>query len=1520
MKVHSTFMEVVQPPKANPLGLNLDFLFGRGFLWAKNERLNDWITLDSLRMEIPDLQFPFDAGGGISRFRHTRCLVREIELSISEAGLQDLLQRAAEQLEGFEDLRVRLNDGAAHVSLKLSAFGAETHVSFRVALIPPEPPRVDEVHLSIYDYRAFGPLPYPARVLAFELLKSLLTTSVLRPPGRGDSFTVGIAGDILSFRPIKLLLLFLFPNVGWKLPNLAGVVLDGVKIRPGQLSVRASARAETWHERSDELDAYRLLGTLEGARAVAAYEAKDLFSAVDQVLFEGDINRALEQLTTFREIYGAHPELVSRTFDCLLADPNPTNLAEAKALAAEALREDSEDLQALLALPTIAAVERAKHAEVLEHLDTLSRVLRGRQDLDDWVLCELSAAELLYEREPDKAAERLREILKLSPRNVEALERLRRLYVRVAHWSGYEEVLKRLTGVYTERDALRSIYLELARHLMDRRGESGEARIYLEKVLRLDPGNLEALDILGEGYLMTNEALRALKAFGTAARAAQARGSLDRAASLHQRVAVLWRDELHNAAEALLSARRALQLQEESERVGREQPEAMLSMLEMVASLSEARERWDEALGYRTRIIPYLEELLERPVVIEDDATSSALAGVASLGSVDDESTMSWRARLAGKLEAAERSIAMLYLRRERPDAAAPHWRRVLELNPSDEQASSHLEQHIRASGRPDQLIGLYKEMLVKAERVSRKVEVHLKLSKLYETLQMIEEASDQLGDALRLDASCRPALDRLVDLLRGAGRYETLRDVLSTLLVRLHERQLRHDVLLILARLQLDSLSSPRQATRSFFEALDINPTDLDALEGARDALGAVIEKDGHDAPAPVGPDTASKLLERVLQRLVDLREDPLDRAQLLDEVVALARARGATGAASEAMRRAQVLRADAARDGQEAGTSVDERLDSLLGPAGLEARAEPPAPQPVRQPALSLPKLDAPRVMPARAAFHSSPGVAPKPVVQAPKEAAVEEPARDPASAALPKPEVDWAQISEAFEQVTREAPREPEEPPESLFDTPEDVSAGGGAPAAGLDDFRARLRDVLKSPGSLSAASRENPSVAKFLGRAKSELGAPHRLNKPVAPESLASLTARIDTARQAKDHDTLTMALREAIARHDDPEDDVEFADEHAARLLRELGETLFYELEQNEPARQWLERARALDPDGVGEQTSLLNALESIYEEGGNVERRVDLLEARLRATDSDDMATTYRLLLAQLIWDELRDQARAEERLREVIERDRRNESAHRLLAQIAGEIGDWSRSARYLEVVLSERSGGLDEVELERELATIYLTHLDQPARAKRHFEGVLTAAPADAQAIEGIKQCQAVSGDWEGYLGSLGRELELLLGRDHVKIEHGLALDPDSVSPSLRSAASQIISDAAHIAQEQMRQLELASELWLLSFELWGENIEALEKRLELDRQLEDHAALAEDLEAWSDQLLDAVARFDALYEAARIWRDRLDGADRARQILAEAIAMVEGHEPAPAELVEARRALVALTNERL
>ncbi|MGM0558076.1 MAG: tetratricopeptide repeat protein, partial [Myxococcota bacterium] len=548
-------MQTESSDSPNPLGLNLDFMFGRGFLWANRERLSDWITLESLRMEIPDLSFPFDARGGLDRFRSTRCLVREIEFAISEVGLGDLLGHAAEELDRFSDLQIRFLEDAVHISVRLNAFGSDTFVSFRAALIPPEPPRVDELHLSLYDYRAYGPLPYPARLVAFELMTGLLNTSVLRPPGRGESFTIGVAGDILSMRPLKLLLLHIFPRVGWKLPNLSTIALEGAKIRPGVLTIRASSREEDWKGGGNR-NVYQLGGTREGARALAAYEAKDMFANADQALFDGQIRQAMDLLAGYRDVYGLHSALVSRTLDCLLADPTPGHLAEVEALSQELAEDEGDELLAALARPVVATV-RGNRAQIVERFQELADLLKERGETADWILAQLALAQEVDAEDPERAAEALREVLKVSPRNRVALEQLRQLYSRLGETAQLEDVLKRLTGVYTDRDTLKLTYLQLARHLIDREGELSEARLYLEKVLRLDPTELEALHTLGESYVLGDEPLRALKAFGSAARAAESNDDPAQASALHFRVARIWHEELEDAGQALLSCRRA---------------------------------------------------------------------------------------------------------------------------------------------------------------------------------------------------------------------------------------------------------------------------------------------------------------------------------------------------------------------------------------------------------------------------------------------------------------------------------------------------------------------------------------------------------------------------------------------------------------------------------------------------------------------------------------------------------------------------------------------------------------------------------------------------------------------------------------------------------------------------------------------------------------------------------------------------------------------------------------------------
>jgi tetratricopeptide (TPR) repeat protein len=1394
----------------NPLGLNLDFMFGRGYLWANRERLSDWITLESLRMEIPDLSFPFDARGGLERFRNTRCLVREIEFGISEVGLGDLLRQAADQLDRFKDLQVRFLDDAVHISVRVQAFGSDTYVSFRASLIPPEPARADEIHLSLYDYRAYGPLPFPARLVAFELMTGLLNTKLLRPPGRGQSFTVGVAGDILSFRPLKLLLLHIFPRVGWKLPNLSGVQLDGARVRPGVLTIRASTRDDDWHHSrsaTDQPASYQIGGTREGARALAAYEAKDLFANADQALFDGQIRQAMDLLAGYRDIYGLHTELVARALDCLLADPSPGNVAEAESMCRELEREEPGELRALLARPTIALVspnrsspnrssasgpsdaESGEADLVVEQFDRLSQALRDRGETADWILAQLAAAQHLSDRQPAEAATRLREVLKASPRNRIALEQLRDLYRRLGEQAGLEEVLKRLTGVYTDRQTLKNTYLHLARHLMDREGELAEARLYLEKVLRLDPTQLEALNTLGESYVLSDEPLRALKAFGSAARAAEANEQSRQASRLLYRVARLWHDELGDIGQALLSCRRALSMWEMDD-----DPQALLEhadVLEFAAHMCQERERLEEATDYWMETIPLLEKLAER-------------AHPGTPGSQFDTAVDS-SDELHDRLVRAHEALAALYDRRERPEAAASHLRRIIELDPEHISAPDELERFYRRAGRPEQLIELYQDLVSRITSPDRKAVIHQKMADLYEMLHLVDDATDQLELAIDIDPSADAPRRKLVALLRSEGRFEKLRATIDRLLSRARDPDTRWELSLALGDVLFEELDQYQNAAKAYFEAIQIRSTDLDAMRRLAASLEKIIDRDGLDVAAPAGSGSVDRLLERVLVKLSELEPKPVDQATTFERMAALADTTGDDAGASEARRRADEAYERASLD---EAMDVDLRLDDLL--------------------------------------------------------------------------DDDLLDDAEAQDEITE------------VIDDQEKTDDDK------LEGFREKYHALLTNRQKAKADSKTSTT----------------KPSTPAKPRAPVDLRKQTEEARGADDPNALCAAIAALVEAHQDEASPVELDRGEYMRLSLELGELHYFDLEDSESALPHLERVRDTDPDGLGNKSTLLTTLEAIYEESGEVESRIQILRARLESADTEEMATTYRLLLAQLVWDEREDAKAARDWLDPVLDRDPRQESAHRLLAQIARDEQDFDTAATHLRTVLKVAGSGLDAVEIERDLAKMLLDQLDRPDDARQHFEQVLDAAPGDAMALDGIKQCQASMDDWEGYVHSLGHELGLLIGQpEGLELNDIIELTPEDISPAVRVPASQIVADAAHIVEQDLEDEPSARALWGMAFSLWPEHVEALERRIALDRSLDKLHDLADDLESYAELLLDTHARFGALVEAAGLYAGELNAPDLARPLFAEAIAVVQDEDAPPEQLDAARRALSAL-----
>ena len=235
------------------------------------------------------------------------------------------------------------------------------------------------------------------------------------------------------------------------------------------------------------------------------------------------------------------------------------------------------------------------------------------------------------------------------------------------------------------------------------------------------------------------------------------------------------------------------------------------------------------------------------------------------------------------------------------------------------------------------------------------------------------------------------------------------------------------------------------------------------------------------------------------------------------------------------------------------------------------------------------------------------------------------------------------------------------------------------------------------------------------------------------------------------------------------------------------------------------------------------------------------------------------------------------------------------------------------------IELALSVAGDGLDSLELERRLATLLLHRLEAAERAAELFAHLLKNAPGDQAAMASLRACQAARGDWDGYTKSLVEELRVLLGRTlsghEVPPDWVDALDPGEVPRPLRSAAAQILCDLARTRQEQLEDEIGAHRLWGKALALWPENVDALERRIALDRKLDDDGALAADLERYASMLLDANARFDVLFEAAQLCAGLGADLGKARALFDEALQAAAELSQPPAGVEDAREALRAL-----
>lgn len=1380
------------------MGLSLDFLFGHGYLSVRDRRLGDWATLDALRMEIPDLSFPFDARGGVGRFRNTRCHVREIRMTVSESGLLAAMGRALDEIDGFFDLQLRFGDGAAHAVVRLTSMGSDTWITFKLGAMRPEPPRGDIVHLLVHDVRAYGPVPYPARLLVSELIARLLASEAMSRPGRGRAFDVAHRGDLIELRPLKLGLLSLFPLAGWKMPDLSGVRLESVNIHPGALTI-AARTAVPQHERGSR-DTLGEVGVGRGAaEALAAYEARDLCKSADEALWSGELEAAVGALQGLREVYGAHRSITSRLLDALLASPGAAFVVEARVLVEELLRADPDDTCALTAAPTIHLM-RGERREAVAAYAKLAAVLRERGETVDLITCLLASAATLKREDPGAAVAVLQEVLALAPRDRRALELVRDLYYELDRTEELTDVLRRLSTLVTERDAIIAIYQELAELLMHRRHDLVEARIYLEKVLALEPGRVDALVSMGDSYALDDQPLRALKVFGSAARAAAERGDDAQAARLHLRIAQLWSGPLGEPSSALVSTRRALS------HVG-DHRKALRLGIDLALSMGQP----DAALGFVERLVPLVEAELDSAA---PEAKPNALAAARAI-----------------HLKAAEVALA-----RGREDACAAHHRRALAFRRHPDAKASgdscpsfdFLDRYLRQSGRPEDLLDLYRAELEGDLEPVRQAALHERLAVVFdEVLRVASEAVTHLRLALDLEPSRLGALDHLSRLLTRDRRYGELRDTLVSLESQVADRVARASVLLRLGRLQTHSLVDPAAGVATLRRAQALRPAEPEIA-------AALVESER--LALPIGGDPRPLLA--ALERLGEVGEDDDVRHGALVEAGDVCADRlEALERAASFWRRAATIRAD---------PGVEERL----------ARFEPPTPTPApRAPAPGSPEVVALQDVPV----PDVPALPPMP----------EEPGLlDPSKLNRPRSDESVAELAEEIGLNLESAIGD--------LDGFREQLAKVQVESASLAESRAVLSKLSKRSGTQVSIPAPAPTAAQRP---------PEGATRPVASLN-REVFSNLHRARQAGDSEALRDALEAALFLPELPDEDrASFCSELGQlyyydleqngaareRLLEAVAldpegtgrnedvltalEGVYEDLDDPEGLRDVYGRRIAATSDAdmkkvygllladlleerLGLPAEAEEALQGVLAiEPGNVPAAQGL--ARLAAGRGDTSAAivSLRPLLAEF---------------------DRGEYERAELVRQLAGLLG---RHADRAEQDPALQPGA---TEAREEAAALW--------------GELLAESSSDTEALGALRGLLPQLGRYVEALGLVGAELGMLLGRGDVFRDEidASTIDENEVPEALRFPVSQILADAGALTERAGDAVEALS-LYGHALRVWPENIEVLGAKIALGRRrVADGASgaeLADDLEAMAAFLLDDAERDEHLAEATRL-----------------------------------------------
>ena len=434
-------------------------------------------------------------------------------------------------------------------------------------------------------------------------------------------------------------------------------------------------------------------------------------------------------------------------------------------------------------------------------------------------------AHLAAERlnDPQKAIDTWKVVLDLRGEDPEALGGLANLYEGQSEWRELTDVLERQFDIATVDDERVNILTRRARVFSDKLQRDELALTDWNRVLDIDYANLAGLRSIAN--------IRRRQA-----------DAPELVASLHQTV---------DRASAMLDA-------EELTEIFRELGKTYGEKLEQPFDAAEA---WRKLL----EIAPDFEAMtaLEAIYTNEERFTDVIDVRMMRAQALTDPSA---------KIEEL-RGVAQMWVDKvEEPDKATLAWQKILEIDPTHDEAFRELEKLHTTGSRWEPLIELYLARLDTRTEVSERTELLRKIARVFEEeLGDKNQALDALINALGEDFHDRDTARYLERMAQATGRWGEVIQTANDWLKAQTESEQKIRLCLHLAKWYGDDLGHPEYAQPYYAQIVQLDPNNVGALR----QMGQLYRKNAN-----------WQQLGATLTRALDVAVADIDRKEILNEL----------------------------------------------------------------------------------------------------------------------------------------------------------------------------------------------------------------------------------------------------------------------------------------------------------------------------------------------------------------------------------------------------------------------------------------------------------------------------------------------------------------------------------------------------------------------------------------------------------------------------------------------------------